>query len=196
MATKIPSFLVHLDYIKVLDLSCNKILGTIPNWIWQTWDHSSLVAFNLSNNALTDLQLTLYVLPNSHLASLDLSSNIIQGQLPIPNMLTMDSNSEQVLDYSNNRFTSVMLNFTLYLSQTVYLKISNNYITGYIPHSVCNLTYLEVLDLANNSFREQVPSCLIEDDNLSILNLRGNQEQIYHRGPHPSCACRAPLSPP
>jgi hypothetical protein len=68
--TEIPSFLVHLDYITILDLSRNKILGTIPNWIWQTWDHSGLVAFNLSNNAFIDLQLTSYVLPNSHLASL------------------------------------------------------------------------------------------------------------------------------
>jgi hypothetical protein len=67
-----------------------------------------------------------------------------------------------------------MSNFTLYLSQTVYLKISDNNITGYIPLSICNLTYLNVLDLANNNFRGQVPSCLIEDVNLHILNLRGN----------------------
>jgi len=170
--TEIPSFLVHLDYIRALDLSCNEILGTIPNWIWQTWDRS-LNTLNLSNNAFTDLQLTSYVLPNSHLESLDLSSNRIQGQIPIPNMLTMDY-SDQVLDYSNNRFTSLMLNFTLYLSQTVFLKMSNNNIIGYIPPSVCNLTHLKVLDLANNNFRGQVPSCLIEDGNLNILNLRGN----------------------
>jgi Leucine-rich repeat (LRR) protein len=170
--TEIPSFLVHLDYIRALDLSCNEILGTIPNWIWQTWDHS-LNILNLSNNAFTDLQLTSYVLPNSRLEYLDLSSNRIQGQIPIPNMLTMDY-SDQVLDYSNNRFTSLMLNFTLYLSQTVFLKMSNNNIIGYIPPSVCNLTHLKVLDLANNNFRGQVPSCLIEDGNLNILNLRGN----------------------
>jgi hypothetical protein len=99
--TEIPSFLVHLDHIIILDLSCNKILGTIPNWIWQTWDHS-LMDLNLSNYAFTDLQLTSYVLPNSRLESLDLSSNRIQGQIPIPNMLTMESYLEQVLDYSNN----------------------------------------------------------------------------------------------
>jgi hypothetical protein len=57
---------------------------------------------NLSNYAFTDLQLTSYVLPNSRLESLDLSSNRIQGQIPIPNMLTMESYLEQVLDYSNN----------------------------------------------------------------------------------------------
>jgi len=90
-------------------------------------------------------------------------------------MLTMESNYEQVLDYSNNSFTSVMLNFTLYLSQTVYLKLSDNNIAGYIPPTLCNLTYLKVLDLANNDFRGKVPSCLIEDVNLNILNLRGNR---------------------
>ncbi|XP_008645599.1 receptor like protein 22 isoform X2 [Zea mays] len=172
--TEIPSFLVHLDHITILDLSCNKILGTIPNWIWHTWDHS-LRNLNLSNNAFTNLQLTSYILPNSHLEFLDLSSNRIQGQIPIPNMLTMESNYEQVLDYSNNSFTSVMLNFTLYLSQTVYLKLSDNNIAGYIPPTLCNLTYLKVLDLANNDFRGKVPSCLIEDGNLNILNLRGNR---------------------
>lgn len=171
--TEIPRFLMSLDCMSILDLSCNKITGTIPKWIWEKWDRC-LRTLNLSHNAFTDLQLDSYVVPNSHLESLDLSSNRIQGQIPMPNMLTTVTSLEQVLDYSNNRFTSVMLNFTLYLRQTVYLKMSNNNITGYIPHSICNSSNLEVLDLANNNFSGLAPSCLIEDSHLSILNLRGN----------------------
>ncbi|CAL4899322.1 unnamed protein product [Urochloa decumbens] len=171
--TKIPSFLMYLDYITSLDLSCNKIVGTIPMWIWEKWE-DSLSNLNLSHNVFTDLQLTSSILPNGHLASLDLSYNRIQGQIPMPNMLKTARSLEAILDYSNNRFTSVMLNFTLYLRQTVYLKMSNNNISGYIPHSICNSSNLEVLDLANNNFSGLAPFCLIEDSHLSILNLRGN----------------------
>ncbi|PWZ23290.1 Receptor-like protein 12 [Zea mays] len=167
----------HLNKLTVLILRDCSFSGRIPNTIANM---TKLIFVDLSQNDLVDrpichINLTSYILPNSHLEFLDLSSNRIQGQIPIPNMLTMESNYEQVLDYSNNSFTSVMLNFTLYLSQTVYLKLSDNYIAGYIPPSLCNLTYLKVLDLANNDFRGKVPSCLIEDVNLNILNLRGNR---------------------
>ncbi|XP_047070724.1 receptor-like protein 35 [Lolium rigidum] len=170
----IPRFLMNLNHIVILDLSSNKISGTIPKWIWETWD-DSLTSVNLSHNIFTDIQLTSYVLPNSHLDSLDLSFNRLQGHIPMPNMLQTVGNLPQVLDYSNNRFSSVMPNFTVYLSQTAYLKLSKNKLTGPIPHSICNSRNLEVLDLSYNHFSGLIPSCLIEHGHLSILNLRENQ---------------------
>lgn len=172
--TTIPSFLMHVQHISELDLSCNQIHGTIPKWIWETWDHS-LRNLNFSHNIFTVMQLTSFVLPNSRLESLDLSFNGLQGQIPMPNLLTTVSELDQFLDYSNNRFSSVMLNFTLYLSQTVYLKMSKNNISGHLPHSICNSSNLKVLDLSSNNFRGLIPSCLIEDGRLDVLNLRENR---------------------
>ncbi|KAM0909221.1 hypothetical protein ACQ4PT_014940 [Festuca glaucescens] len=171
--TTIPRFLMHVNYIVYLDLSSNKIQGTIPQWIWETWD-DSLTMINLSNNIFTDMQLTSYVLPNSCLQSVDLSFNRIQGQIPIPNMLTSGRKNTQVLDYSNNRFSSVMSNFSAYLGNTAYIKLSKNNISGNIPHSICDLSNLQVLDLSYNNFSGAIPSCLIEDSSLGILSLREN----------------------
>ncbi|KAE8811207.1 Receptor-like protein 12 [Hordeum vulgare] len=172
--TAVPRFLMHVNNIQTLDLSSNKIQGAIPQWIWEKWD-DSLAQLNLSNNIFTLMQLTSYVLSYSRLESLDLSSNRLQGQIPMPNMLTsLNPYRQQILDYSNNRFSSVIPNFTAYLHQTAYLKLSRNNITGYIPNSICDSRKLEVLDLSYNYFSGVIPSCLIEGSNLAILNLREN----------------------
>ncbi|EMS50365.1 Receptor-like protein 12 [Triticum urartu] len=162
-----PRFLMHINHVETLDLSNNIIQGTIPQWIWEMWD-DSLTQLNLSNNMFTHMQLTSYLLAYSRLDSLDLSSNRLQGQAPMPKLL------KTVLDYSNNRFSSIMPNFTAYLSQTVYLKLSRNNISGHIPHSVCDASNLSVLDLSYNNFGGLIPSCLIEGRSLAVLNLREN----------------------
>ncbi|PNT73644.1 hypothetical protein BRADI_2g61474v3, partial [Brachypodium distachyon] len=174
--TRIPRFLMQVNHIQALDLSSNKIPGTIPKWIWETWD-DSLMVLNLSHNIFTYMQLTSDDLPNSRLESLDLSFNRLEGQIPMPNLLTAYSSFSQVLDYSNNRFSSVMSNFTAYLSKTVYLKMSRNNINGHIPHSICDSSNLQILDLSYNNFSGVIPSCLIEDSHLGILNLRENNFQ-------------------
>ncbi|XP_037408495.1 receptor-like protein 7 [Triticum dicoccoides] len=171
--TTIPRFLMHLNHVQILDLSCNVIDGIIPKCILETWD-DGLISLNLSHNKFTDMQLTSYVLPNSRLESLDVSFNRLQGQIPMPNMLATVWSLPQVLDYSNNRFSSIMSNFTVYLSQTVYLKLSRNKLSGHISHSICKASKLEVLDLSYNNFSGLIPSCLMEDGHLAILNLREN----------------------
>ncbi|KAF7033561.1 hypothetical protein CFC21_044645 [Triticum aestivum] len=184
--TRIPRLLMHVNHIKMLDLSSNNIHGTIPKWIWQRWD-DSLTSLNLSHNIFTYMQLTSYVLPYNHLVSLDLSSNRLQGQIPMPNLLTTTNFYPQFLDYSNNRFSSVMSNFTAYLRRTGYLKLSRNDISGHIPHSVCDLSNLEVLDLSYNNFSGIIPSCLVKESNLCVLNLRENHLEgtlPYHVSKH------------
>ncbi|KAM0860283.1 hypothetical protein ACQ4PT_046640 [Festuca glaucescens] len=107
-----------------------------------------------------------------YLISLDLSSNRLQGEIPIP--LKSRSLRNQFLDYSNNSFSLIMKNCTSCLSQTTYLKMSNNRISGKIPEFICNTSKLQVLDLSNNSFSGTIPSCLIENGHLGILNLKDN----------------------
>jgi Leucine-rich repeat (LRR) protein len=168
--TKIPIILTHLNGVFHLDLSCNKISGDIPKLIWERWS-SSLLHLNLSHNLFTGMQLTSQVLPFSwSLEVLDLSSNRLQGQIPMPN------SSADILDYSHNNFSSILPNFTLYLSHTRYISMSNNSINGHIPHSVCDSRSLEILDLSHNSFRGQIPHCLLEG-RMVVLNLRENQFQ-------------------
>lgn len=166
--TKFPSILTHLDSMAYLDLSCNKITGGIPKFIWERWNNS-LLYLNLSHNLFIGMQLTSYVLPfNRPLDVLDLSSNRLQGQIPMPQL------SAEYLDYSHNNFSSVLANFTMYLTETNYLRMFNNSINGHIPNSICNSSSLDVLDLSYNNFSGPIPSCLIDNARLSILSLRKN----------------------
>uniref|UniRef100_A0A453DTU9 Receptor-like protein 12 n=2 Tax=Aegilops tauschii TaxID=37682 RepID=A0A453DTU9_AEGTS len=162
--TGFPSSLAHLNQMSYLDLSCNRISGAIPKWIWATWS-SSLTYLNLSHNMLSSMQLNSYVLPFDRLEVLDLSSNQLQGQIPMP------CPPATILDYSNNSFSSLLPNFTLYLGNK--FSISRNKISGHIPNTVCDST-INVLDLSFNNFSGRIPCCLIEDGCTSVLSLREN----------------------
>ncbi|XP_066317801.1 receptor like protein 22-like isoform X2 [Miscanthus floridulus] len=160
---KIPK-LLHAKHMIILDLSSNKISGDIPSWIW----NYDLMVIDLSHNMFTGMKLNSYVIPfSNNLGYLNLSSNRLQGPIPLP------SSSARILDYSNNSFSSLLPNFTLYLSSTAYLMLSHNNISGYLPRSICH-SPLEVLDLSYNNFSGLLPRCLMENS-LSIINLRENQ---------------------
>ncbi|WVZ78075.1 hypothetical protein U9M48_025840 [Paspalum notatum var. saurae] len=165
---KIPNLLMRLNHLASLDLSSNNISGVIPNWIWERW-HCSLRSLNLSHNMFTGIELNPYVIPISNtLVGLDLSSNKLHGNIPMPEF------SAKLLDYSNNAFSSLLPNFTLYLSSTQYLRLSNNSISGHLPQSICH-SRLQVLDLSYNNFSGRVPPCLMENGFLRVINLRENQ---------------------
>ncbi|CAD6248268.1 unnamed protein product [Miscanthus lutarioriparius] len=166
--TKIPKLLMHAKYVTYLDLSSNKISGDIPSWIWGRWNYS-LKWISLSDNMFTGMELNSYVIPFSNtLYSFNLSFNRLQGSIPMPYP------SAQLLDYSNNSFSSLLPNFTLYLSYNAYLMLSHNNISGYLPRSICH-SPLNVLDLSYNNFSGPLPQCLMENTFLTIINLRENQ---------------------
>ncbi|WVZ50374.1 hypothetical protein U9M48_001632 [Paspalum notatum var. saurae] len=165
---KVPNFLMRVIRITSLDLSNNNISGDIPKRMWDIW-RSSLISINLSHNKFTGMELTSYVIPFRNLLdTFDVSWNRLQGQIPMP------SSSASYLDYSNNAFSSVLPNFTLYLNGTNYLSMSKNNISGSLPNSICNAYALENLQLAFNNFRGVIPACLIENAFVSVLNLREN----------------------
>ncbi|XP_058112250.1 receptor-like protein 7 [Magnolia sinica] len=139
-----PNFLRNQERLGVLDLSNNKISGEIPKWIWEV-GNGTLSSLNLSHNALQGIESPSPHLLSSALLYLDLSSNILEGSLPIPS------------------------------PSIVFFSVSNNSLVGEIPLSVCNAIFLLVLDLSDNRFRGQIPPCLGEiGDALIVLNLQGN----------------------
>ena len=142
--TKIPEFLQNQDKLEVLCLSNNKIHGPIPSWMWNI-SKETLVSLILSGNFLTGFEQLPAVLPWSRMHILDLSSNMLQGSLPVPPPSTFD--------YS----------------------VSVNKLSGQIPPLICNMSSLSLLDLSGNSLSGRIPQCLTNlSSSLSILNLRGN----------------------
>ncbi|XP_031095474.1 receptor-like protein 7 [Ipomoea triloba] len=149
-----------------LDLSDNQIKGRIPNWIWQV-GNGGLTLLNLSYNLLENLEEPYRI--NTSLTVIDLHSNRLQGNVPIPPALSI------YVDYSDNNFSSVIPHeIGNSLAVAVFISLSNNTLIGKIPNSFCNSSWLKVLDLSQNLLTGKIPSCLMNSSSIAVLNLRRN----------------------
>ncbi|XP_031095042.1 receptor-like protein 6 [Ipomoea triloba] len=152
--------------MKRLDLSDNQIVGTIPNWIWKV-GKGGLTSLNLSCNSLDYLEEPYSI--NSSLSVIDLHSNRLQGNLPIPPVFAL------YVDYSGNNFSSAIPNrIGTSLVVAVFFSLSKNRFTGPIPDSVCNSSWVQVLDLSQNLLSGKIPSCLMNSSSIVVLDLRRN----------------------
>ncbi|XP_078153591.1 receptor-like protein 6 [Carex rostrata] len=167
--TKFPSFMRYQSGIGNLDLSINKIGGTIPNWVQKTGKGTYLF-FNLSHNLFTGLEADTLFLPLDTLTIIDLHSNMLNGTVPLP------PPAITVFDLSHNLFSLLPPNLTSFLGNLLYLSLSNNKLAGFIPNSICNASYLQVLDHSYNNFMGELPHCLLENTStLAVLNVKNNK---------------------
>lgn len=166
--SKFPNFLRHQDEIVWLDLQNNQIHGVIPQWAWKYWNNLSFLM--LSNNEFTSVGYAPF-LPLQDMEVLDLSSNMFEGPIPIP------QGTATALDYSNNMFSSIPSNLSSYLSDVTLFMASVNNLSGQITSSFCGgVTRIKLLDLSYNHFTGSIPSCLIENnDGMQSLYLNENK---------------------
>ncbi|KAL8262322.1 hypothetical protein R6Q59_026371 [Mikania micrantha] len=164
--------------LTILDLSSNKIEGSIPTYIWEV-GNGTLTFMNLSHNYLTSLEES-YSFPDLYV--LDLHSNHLNGVIPTP------PKTATFIDYSNNLFNSSLPeSIGENLKYAIFFSVSNNALTGAIPQTICNASYLKVLDLSNNRLSDRIPKCLIEfSGNLGVLNLGNNSLSGQIKGTFPS----------
>ncbi|KAL5978298.1 hypothetical protein ACLOJK_029415 [Asimina triloba] len=164
-----PHFLRRQLEMVRLYLSDNEIAGEIPSWLW-TVGGGNLRDLNLSGNSLTSFQQPYNLSSNSFLEVLDLHSNQLQGELPLP------PSSILVLDCSKNNFTTIIPSeLASRLVSARFFSISGNKISGEIPPSICNASYLEVLDLSDNSLSGSIPNCFSNLLEVDVLNLKNNR---------------------
>nr|XP_048324146.1 receptor-like protein 7 [Ziziphus jujuba var. spinosa] len=139
-----PAFLRHQNELEFLELSGNKIYGQIPKWMWKT-SVDTLISLSISDNFITGFHQRPAVLPWVNLDTLRLSSNMLQGPLPIP--------PPSIKEYN----------------------ISGNMMTGKIPHVFCNMSSLYILDLSDNKLDGMIPQCFRNlSSSLFVLSLRNN----------------------
>ncbi|XP_016718385.2 receptor-like protein 6 [Gossypium hirsutum] len=139
--SEFPQFLKGLKSLEWLDLSYNRIEGKIPQWM-QEVGIDSLRYLNISHNSLTEVE----QFPWKNIAFLDLSSNLIRGNLPI-----------------------------LASTINIFL-ISNNSFNGEVSSLICNASALQILDLSHNNLSGKIPQCFGNLSNsLEFLNLKKNK---------------------
>ncbi|GLT40217.1 hypothetical protein SLA2020_143680 [Shorea laevis] len=162
---KFPSFLRKAESLKVLDFSKNKISGQIHKW---EIDGMSLINLNISYNFLTGIDLFAF----AYLESVDLSSNLLHGSLPI--LSTTWDYMEQLFISRNNltgEIPSSYCNFT----SLIVLVLANNSLGGKIPECLGNLSDLFILDLQMNKFNGRIPNLFVNYSRLATIHLNGNQ---------------------
>ena len=98
-----------------------------------------------------------------------LSFNLFQGPIPIPGPST------EVLDCSNNEFSSIPLNFGSHFVYFNYFDAYANNLSGKIPPSICGAWTMDVIDLSYNNLSGSIPSCLMEGTSVTLLKLKRNR---------------------
>ncbi|TYJ38672.1 hypothetical protein E1A91_A04G007800v1 [Gossypium mustelinum] len=150
--SEFPPFLKGLKSLESLDLSYNRIEGKIPQWM-QEVGNDSLLYLNVSHNFLTEVE----QFPWKNIAVLDLSSNLIRGNLSIP--------------ASRIKVSSLICNVTF----LQILDLSHNNLSGTIPQCFGNLSdSLGFLNLKKNKFYGTIPLTFAKGCQLSNFNLNGN----------------------
>ncbi|XP_042977939.1 receptor-like protein EIX1 isoform X4 [Carya illinoinensis] len=163
----LPLNLCHLSNIQLLDLSLNKIGGTIPQCIKNLTSMSQ--KWRASHNGIYSVQrayadhapfvwkgrMAMFENSLGLVKIIDLSSNKLHGE--VPEELT--SLTELIsLNLSRNNFTgSITLKIGL-LQNLQSLDLSRNQLRGEIPTSISDISFLSYLDLSNNNLSGKIPT--------------------------------------
>ncbi|KAK5782972.1 hypothetical protein PVK06_037478 [Gossypium arboreum] len=167
-----PSALGSITSLKTIDLSYNKLSGSIDSTIFNL---SSLQIIDLSHNRL-DGNLPADMgnrLPE--LKELYLSWNQLYGEIPSS---LFNCRQLKELSLSSNSFTG---NISINLGNLTMLKdldLSTNYFEGRIPSSIGNCSSLKTINFRDNNLEGAIPSEVgLFLPNLLELQLRGNKLQ-------------------
>ncbi|XP_052736365.1 receptor-like protein 9DC3 [Vigna angularis] len=196
--TEFPKLAGKVPRLIELDLSNNKLNGTVPKWLHEI---DSLGYLYLSQNLLTTPMKQFS--RNYNLQFLDLSFNLLTGDISssICNVSSLESlvlshnklvgvippclanlSSLAILDLQRNKLNGTLpSNFSMNSFLTV-MNLNDNQLEGILPKSLSNCTLLVVLNLANNQIEDKFPDWLQTLPMLTILVLRANK--LY--GPLPS----------
>ena len=152
LGPQFPSWLHSQKHLSMLDISNTRISDIIPRWFW-----NSIYQY----------------------ASLNLSDNQIQGEIPYFARSLPLRSSMVVLDLSNNALwgsiSHLICNENNQSESIRYLRLSKNHFSGEIPDCWMNWPDLRVLNLGNNNFTGSIPISMGTLTSLGSLNLRSNR---------------------
>ncbi|KAK4275991.1 hypothetical protein QN277_018995 [Acacia crassicarpa] len=162
---QIPSSFSNFEHLFHLGLSRNNFSGEIPDVFGKL---SELQYLELDNNKFSG-QVPLS-LSNTSIIFLDLSFNMLQGNLPIPFF------GAHFFSVSNNKFSGDVNSFLFCNASSLeILNLSHNNLSGPIPQCLVVLPNLSVLDLQMNVFSGTLPNKFSKNNVLQTLHFNSNR---------------------
>ncbi|KAI3465863.1 hypothetical protein Pfo_022526 [Paulownia fortunei] len=157
------TFLCHVRYWSLLDLSDNMFLGQLPN-CFTNFDRLRYI--NLANNHFSGK------IPDSFgslhaLSLLQLRNNSFSGGIPTS---MKKCTNLGMIDLGQNMLTGIIPSWIGdSISNLVVLSLSSNQFNGSMPSSICRLTGIQILDLSSNKISGVIPKCLY---NLTVMSAK------------------------
>ncbi|XP_048443334.1 receptor-like protein EIX2 isoform X1 [Pyrus x bretschneideri] len=170
----IPDELCSLTNLQILDLAYNNLSGTIPR-CFQNFSSMATTLSSEGGTSIEDASYFNYMIDKAYIenvdfvtkgrevkydtvlrlvTSLDLSSNMISGEIPeeLTSLIIL-----QTLNLSNNLLTGRIPSKIGDMKMLESLDLSVNQLSGEISPSISNLTFLSYLNLSYNKLIGQIP---------------------------------------
>ncbi|ERM94015.1 hypothetical protein AMTR_s00136p00101820 [Amborella trichopoda] len=194
--------LIQLSFLQVLDLSGNRLLGTIPKSFGNFTTMRIAIVYNdhkcygyLSNEKMEGLdvvaegQILEYSMTLSLEKSIDLSRYHLEGEIPeeLTSLLGL-----VFLNLSKNHLSGVIPEKIAKLKELQLLDLSNNQLSGLIPPSISSMTSLSALNLSNNNLSGQIPT----GNQMKTFSTSIYSENPYLCLPPPIQGSEGKLEPP
>ncbi|CAG7869160.1 unnamed protein product [Brassica rapa] len=169
-----PGFFLALDHLMVLNLSYNSFNGELPLEHGSNKFFFPIQTVDLSSNLLQGqiLNTSIYLQGAFSLISFNVSNTSFTG--PILSFMCMSSPQLSHLDFSNNDFAGQIsrgLGRCLNLS---VLRAGFNNISGEIPVEIYNLSELEQLSPSQSSITGKIDNNITRLKKLKLLELYSN----------------------
>ncbi|XWS57236.1 hypothetical protein CRYUN_Cryun09bG0156900 [Craigia yunnanensis] len=159
--------------LRIIDLSHNRLNGTLPSGYFERWNtmRSVVVRHSSVNYMLEYLDMKTHVqhVPRYYAYSMTITNK--GRQMEYPKIIR----TLVAIDLSSNRFDGEIPESIGNLKELRLLNFSNNILVGRIPLAIAKLTNLEALDLSQNKLAGRIPWELSTQLTfLAVLNISHN----------------------
>ncbi|KAL1220465.1 Receptor like protein 23 [Cardamine amara subsp. amara] len=161
--SEFPNILKTLQQLEYIEITDNRIKGTIPEWLWSLPRLNTVI---VGNNLFNSFQGSAEVLVNSSVRALFLYGNNFEGALPNLPL------SIQIFSAQNNSFKGEIPLSICNRSSLIALVLSYNNFSGPIPQCVSNFTFV---DLRKNNLKGSIPNLFHAGASLRTLDVGFNR---------------------